>query len=233
MPTPHIQSQKGDFAKTVLMPGDPLRAKFIAETFLTDYKKINDVRGMTAYTGKFEGREISVMPSGMGMPSMAIYAHELYTEYEVENIIRLGSCGGYSEKVKLRDVIIAMSASTTSNFQSQFNLTGHFAPSASFDLLIKAKVVADELGIASHVGSILTSDIFYNADAQEWKKWAKLSILAVEMETAALYMTAAKLNKKALSILTVSDHFCSNESTTSEEREKTFTDMMQIALRIN
>ena len=230
MSTVHNSAGSEDFAKTVLMPGDPLRAKYIAETFLTDFTLISSVRGMLAYTGLYKNRRISVMGSGMGMPSMGIYSYELYTEFGVENIIRIGSCGAYSEKVKLREVIFALGASTDSNFVSQYNLSGSFAPVADFGLLLKAKESADALGIKYTAGNILSSDIFYNADAARWQKWAEMGVLAVEMETAALYMNAAKLNKKALAILTVSDHFIYPEITTAEEREKTFTDMMKIAL---
>ena len=230
MSTVHNSAGTEDFAKTVLMPGDPLRAKYIAETFLTDFTLINSVRGMLAYTGFYKNRRISIMGSGMGMPSIGIYSYELFTEFGVENIIRIGSCGAYSEKVKLREVIFAQGASTDSNFVSQYGLAGSFAPLADFGLLIKAKEAAEELGIKYTAGNILSSDIFYNADADRWKKWAEMGVLAVEMETAALYMNAARLNKKALAILTVSDHFIYPEITTAEEREKTFTDMMKIAL---
>lgn len=231
MSTVHNQADKNDFAKTVLMPGDPLRAKFIAETFLENSVLVNQVRGMLAYTGTYQGKKISVMGSGMGMPSIGIYSYELFSEFGVENIIRVGSCGGYSEKVKLRDVILAQGACTNSNFASQYDLGGMFAPIADFDLLMKAKQTADQLNIKTVVGNVFSSDVFYSADVDAWKKWAAMGVLAVEMEAAALYMNAAKLNKKALCILTVSDHFIHPEITTSEEREKTFTDMMKIALR--
>ncbi len=231
MSTVHNQAEKNDFAKTVLMPGDPLRAKFIAETFLQDSVLVNQVRGMLAYTGTYQGKKISVMGSGMGMPSIGIYSYELFSEFGVENIIRVGSCGGYSEKVKLRDVILAQGACTNSNFASQYDLGGTFAPIADFDLLLKAKQAADQLNIKTVVGNVLSSDVFYSSDIDAWKKWAAMGVLAVEMEAAALYMNAAKLNKKALCILTVSDHFVHPEVTTSEEREKTFTDMMKIALQ--
>jgi purine-nucleoside phosphorylase len=230
MSTPHIQANEGDFAQTVLMPGDPLRARFIADTFLQDVREVNAVRGMLGYTGTYGGREISVMGSGMGMPSIGIYSYELFHFYGVENIVRIGSCGGYSESVLVRDVVLAQAVCTNSNFAAQYGLQGSFSPIADFGLLLKAKEAADRLGVHAHVGSILSSDIFYNADADQWKKWAAMGVLGVEMEAAALYMNAAYLKKKALCILTVSDHFIYGETTSSEERQKTFTDMMKIAL---
>lgn len=232
MSTPHNKAEYGDFAKTVLMPGDPLRAKFIAQNFLEDYKLVNEVRGMLAYTGKYKGKEVSVMGSGMGMPSIGIYSYELFSQYGVENIIRVGSCGAYTDKVKVRDVILVQAACTNSNFASQYGLNGTFAPIADFDLLLAAKNAADELGIKTAVGNIFSSDVFYEG-GEGWKKWAEMGVLGVEMESAALYMNAAKLGKKALTILTVSDHFViKGEDTTSEEREKSFTEMMKIALEI-
>jgi purine-nucleoside phosphorylase len=232
MSTPHIQANEGDFAKTVLMPGDPLRAKFIADTFLKDVRQVNAVRGMLGYTGTYDGRAISVMGSGMGMPSIGIYSYELFHFYGVENIVRIGSCGGYSESVHVRDVVLAQAVCTNSNFASQYGLHGDFSPIADFGLLLKAKEAADRLGVRVHVGNILSSDIFYNADGEQWKKWAAMGVLGVEMEAAALYMNAAYLKKKALCILTVSDHFIYDEMTSSEERQKTFTDMMKIALEL-
>lgn len=230
MPTPHINANVGDFAKTVLMPGDPMRAKFIAENYLKDAKLVTDVRGMLGYTGKYKGKDISVMGSGMGMPSIGIYSYELYDVYDVENIIRIGSCGGYSEKVKIRDLILAQGASTNSNYAHQYNLPGTFATIADFSLLLKAYEAAKEKKVKTVVGNILSSDTFYENDPEAYKKWKAMGVLAVEMEAAALYLNAAKLGKKALCMLTVSDHFISGESTTSEEREKTFTDMMEVAL---
>ena len=232
MSTPHIKAEKGDFAPTVLMPGDPLRAKFIAENFLEDYKLVNEVRGMLGYTGKYKGKEVSVMGSGMGMPSIGIYSYELFDQYGVENIIRVGSCGAYTDKVRVRDVILVQAACTNSNFAAQYGLNGTFAPIADFDLLLAAKKAADGMGIKTAVGNIFSSDVFYEG-GEGWKKWAEMGVLGVEMESAALYMNAAKLGKKALTILTVSDHFViKGEDTTSEEREKSFTDMMKIALEI-
>lgn len=232
MPTPHNNAKKGDFAKTVLFPGDPLRAKYIAETFLENVRQVNTVRNMFAYTGTYQGKEVSVMGSGMGMPSLGIYAHELYTQYGVKNIIRVGSCGAYSKDCKLFDVIIAQGASTNSAWAHQYDLPGTFSALADFSLLKKAYDKALELNINPHVGNILSSDIFYNDRPEVWKNWARMGILAVEMETYALYCIAASLNKKALTILTVSDSFIFSEETTAEQREKSFKDMMKIALEI-
>ena len=233
MATVHNQADKSDFAKTVLMPGDPLRAKYIAENFLENVKLVNEVRGMLGYTGTYRGRPISVMGSGMGMPSIGIYSYELFAFYDVQNIVRIGSCGGYSEKVHVRDVILAQGACTNSNFASQYGLNGTFAPIADFGLLMKSKQIADDLKIPVAVGNVFSSDVFYTASGEAWKQWADMGVLAVEMEAAALYMNAARLGKKALCILTVSDHFVHEEATTSEEREKTFTDMMKIALELS
>ena len=232
MSTPHNKAEKGDFAPTVIMPGDPLRAKYIAENFLEDYKLVNEVRGMLGYTGKYKGKEVSVMGSGMGMPSIGIYSYELFDQYGVENIIRVGSCGAYTDKVRVRDVILVQAACTNSNFAAQYGLNGTFAPIADFDLLLAAKKAADGMGIKTAVGNIFSSDVFYEG-GEGWKIWAEMGVLGVEMESAALYMNAAKLGKKALTILTVSDHFViKGEDTTSEEREKSFTDMMKIALEV-
>lgn len=233
MPTPHNQAKQGDFAPTVLMPGDPLRAKFIAETFLDDVKQVNAVRNMLAYTGFYKGKKVSVMGSGMGMPSIGIYSYELFKFYGVETIIRVGSCGAYDPKLKLFDVILAQTASTNSNFASQYNLgAGTLSAISSFDLLLDAYNVAKAKNIPVHVGNIMSSDIFYNYDPEGWKKWQKLGILAVEMEAYALFVTAASLNKKALAIMTVSDTLVHQEETTAEEREKHFLEMMEIALEI-
>ncbi len=231
IPTPHINAKQGDFAKTVLMPGDPLRAKFIAETFLEDAVLVNNVRGIHGYTGFYNGKRVSVMASGMGMPSIGIYSYELFNFYGVESIIRIGSAGGMVEKVKLRDLVIGISASTNSNFQHQFQLPGHFAPTGDFDLAVKAKNKADELGVGCHVGNIYSSDTFYDA-SMGGMKWAEMGCLAVEMESAALYMTAAKAGKKALCICTISDHLCTGEALPAEDRQNSFTDMMKVALEI-
>ena len=232
MSTPHNNAKLGDFAKTVLLPGDPLRAKYIAETFLEDVVQVNTVRNMFAYTGYYKGKRVSVMGSGMGMPSLGIYAHELYTQYGVENIIRVGSCGAYLPECKLFDVIIAQGACTNSAWAHQYRLPGTFSAIGSFDLLKIAYTKAEELNIPVHVGNILSSDIFYNDEPEVWKNWARMGCLAVEMETYALYCTAASLNKKALTILTVSDSLVLKEETTAEQREKSFSQMMEIALEI-
>jgi len=231
MSTPHINAQKDAFAKTVLMPGDPLRAKYIAETYLDEPTLVTDVRNMLGFTGTYKGRKISVMGSGMGQPSIGIYSYELFTEYDVDNIIRIGSCGAYREEVKVRDIILVQGASTESNFVHQYNLPGHYAPLADWQLLRQAVKIAEEQGKSYHVGNILSSDVFYNANNPEaMKSWAAMGILGVEMEAAALFMNAAKLNKKALAILTVSDSLITGEETTPEERQTSFTDMMEIAL---
>lgn len=228
-PTPHINATPDDFAKTVIMPGDPLRAKFIAENFLTDAKLINSVRSAYAYTGKYNGKPISVMSSGMGMPSMAIYSYELFNIFGVENIIRIGSAGSVNRDIKVRDLIIAMGASTNSNYASQYGLNGTFAPICSYDLLKVCAETADRLNMKVKVGNILTSDTFYD-ESQSSVDWAKMGIMAVEMETAALYMNAARANKNALTICTISDHILTGEETTATERQNSFTDMMKLSL---
>ena len=231
IPTPHINAKLGDFAKTVLMPGDPLRAKFIAETFLTDPVLVNNVRGIQGYTGTYNGKKVSVMASGMGMPSMGIYSYELFNFYGVESIIRIGSAGGMADHVNIRDLVIGVSASTNSTFQTQFDIPGYFAPTASYEMVEKAVSVAKKLNLSYHVGNLYSSDIFYDA-SMSLKKWADLGCLAVEMEAAALYMNAAKAGKKALAICTISDHPFKGESLSSEERQTSFTDMMKVALEI-
>ncbi len=230
--TVHIDAKKGDIAETILLPGDPLRAKFIAETFLEEVNCYNTVRNMLGFTGVWKGKKVSVQGTGMGMPSIGIYSHELINDFGVKNLIRVGSCGSFQEHIKVRDVILGVSASTNSRYAHQFDLPGTYAPTASFDLLLKAKAEADRLGIPVHAGNILSSDVFYDAQPDAWKKWAEMGVLAVEMEAAALYMNAAKLKANALTILTVSDSLVTHELTTSEERERTFTDMMKIALSL-
>ena len=229
MPTPHNNAKKGDIAKTVLMPGDPLRAKFIAENYLDNPVCYNEVRGMLGYTGTYKGVPVSVQGSGMGMPSIGIYSWELFNEYEVENIIRVGTAGGIADKVKLRDVVIGMSASTNSAYASQYRLPGTYAPTASWELLSAAVKAAEIKGSSFHVGNILSSDTFYD-DADSLADWQKMGVLAIEMEAAALYMNAARAGKNALCILTVSDCPLRGEATTAEERQTTFRDMMEIAL---
>ena len=228
--TPHNEAKRGDIKDTVLMPGDPLRAKYIAENFLTDVKQFNAVRNMFGYSGKYKGKELSVMGSGMGIPSIGIYAHELYEQYDVKNIIRVGSCGAYSKDLKIFDLVIAMGASSDSNFAHQFNLPGTISAICDFDLLRKAVTSAEKLDMNVRVGNVFSSDIFYNNNEDEWKRWEELGILAVEMECYGLYLTAQKLGKKALGILTVSDSFHLTEQTTPKEREKSFNDMILVAL---
>jgi len=230
--TTHIGAKEGDIAKTVLLPGDPLRARFIADTFLEDVFCYNEVRGMYGYTGLYEGKRVSVQGSGMGMPSLSIYVHELINGYGVENIIRVGSCGSLSERVKIRDVILAIGACSNSKI-NEIRFKGmDYAPTADFGLLSKAYTIAVKNNIPILVGNILSSDLFYNDDPEAWKLWSRYGVLAVEMESAELYTVAAKHGKKALTILTVSDSIVTGESTSSEEREKTFTDMVKIALEI-
>ena len=231
MATPHNSAEKGDFAKTVLMPGDPLRAKFIAENFLTDVKCVNEVRGMLGFTGKYEGKEVSVMGHGMGIPSIAIYTYELFNFYDVDNIIRVGSAGGLQDNVNVMDIIFAMGAHTDSNYGFQFGLPGTFCPTASYDILEKAVNIAKDKGVRYHVGNVLASDAFYKKNCDEADRYKNLGTLAVEMETVALYMNAAEAKKNALTILTVSDHLYKQEELSEEERQTSFTDMMEIALK--
>ena len=230
--TPHIQPNGTKIAKTVLMPGDPLRAKYIADNFLENVEQFNEVRNMFGYTGTYKGKEISVMGSGMGIPSIGIYSYELYNFFDVDTIIRIGSCGALQENVNLYDVIIAQAASTNSNYVDQFNIPGHFAPIADFELITKAKQVADDIGAVTHVGNILSSDTFYNADKHFNDSWKNMGILGIEMESAGLYLNAIHAGKKALGIFTVSDHILRDEATTPEERQNSFTQMMEIALEI-
>ena len=232
MSTPHNGANMGDIAETVLMPGDPLRAKYIADTYLEDVKCFNTVRNMLGYTGTYKGRQVSVMGGGMGMPSIGIYSFELYHFYGVEQIIRIGSAGGISDKVKVRDLVIGMGASTNSNFASQYKLPGTFAPIADFDLLRKAVEIAEEKKIPVAVGNILSSDTFYTDDATANDQWKKMQILCVEMEAAALYMNAARAGKKALCMLTISDHLYTGEALSAEERQTSFHEMMEVALSL-
>ena len=229
-PTPHINATPDDFAKTVLMPGDPLRSKFIAENFLEGAKLINNVRGIQGYTGTYRGERVSVMASGMGMPSIGIYSYELYNFFGVENIMRIGSAGAMSESVCVRDIIIGMGASTTTNFAVQYGLEGTFAPIADYKMMKIAIEEADRIGARYAVGNLLSSDIFYNANPEAQKRWLALGILGVEMEAAALYMNAAYAKKSALAICTVSDHLLTGESLDAEQRQSSFTEMMEIAL---
>lgn len=231
MSTPHNAAERGDFAKTVLMPGDPLRAKFVAETFLTDARLVNNVRGIQGYTGTYKGVPVSVMASGMGMPSIGIYSYELYHFYDVDNIIRIGSAGSIREDVRVRDLVFGIGSCTNSNYASQFGLHGTFAPTASYSLLAAAVSAAEELGFRYHVGNLLSSDTFYNDDADEANEaWRKMGVMAIEMESAALYMNAARAGKNALAVCTISDHLITHEETTAEERQTSFTAMMETAL---
>ncbi len=231
--TPHIKPLNGvDIAETVLLPGDPLRAKFIAETYLEDVQQFNTVRNMFGYTGTYKGKKVSVMGSGMGIPSIGIYSYELIHTFGCKKLIRVGSCGAMQEHINLYDVIIAQGASTDSNYVNQYQLPGHFSPIASYHLLEKAVNKARENGTTYHVGNILSSDIFYNADETASKRWMRMGILGVEMESAALYMNATYAGVEALGIFTVSDHLIREEFTTPEERERAFTDMIEIALSL-
>ncbi len=232
VPTPHIAAKLGDFAKTVLMPGDPLRAKFIAETYLENAVLVNNVRGVQGYTGYYKGKRVSVMASGMGQPSIGIYSYELFHFYGVENIIRVGSCGSFSPDLHARDIVVVMGACTNGNYASQYNLPGTFCPIADYNLVKKAAEECEKMGVNYRVGNILSSDMFYD-DANSGMQWAKMGVLGVEMESAALYCNAARAGKKALCICTVSDSFIyPEENTTAEERQISFTKMMEIALNV-
>ncbi len=233
MATPHIQASLGDFAKSVLMPGDPLRAKFIADTFLTNVKQVNNVRNMYGFTGLYLGKPISVMASGMGMPSMGIYSHELYTSFGVETIIRVGTTGAYVKSAKLYDIIIAQGASTDSNWASQFQLrNGTFSALGTFSLVEQAVAQCRKKELPFHVGNVLSSDVFYDVDPDKWKKWEALGILGVEMEAYALYANAARLGKKALAMMSVSDSFHYKEILTPSQREIGLKKMLEVALQI-
>ena len=231
-PTPHISAAPGDFGKTVLMPGDPLRAQKIAKEYLTDAKLVNNVRGVQGYTGTFHGKRVSVMASGMGMPSMGIYSYELFRIYGVENIIRIGSAGALREDIHVRDLVLGMGASTDSAYASNFGLPGTFAPICSYRLLSGSVRLAEQAGFRYHVGNLLSSDVFYSDDPTANARWAKMGILAVEMEAAALYMNAARLGKNALAICTVSNHLLTGEETTPEERQNSFSQMIELALEL-
>lgn len=231
-PTPHNEAKYGDIAKTVLMPGDPLRAKFIAETWLENPVCFNKVRNMLGYTGTYKGKEVSVMGSGMGMPSIALYSYELYHFYGVESIIRVGSAGALQEGMKLKDLVIAMGACTDSSYAGQLNVPGNFAPTADYELLEKAVLTAREKNINVRVGNVLSADGFYNFDTSRTKRWADAGVLAVEMESAALYINAVQAKKKALSLLSISDHVFTGEELNAEERRVAFRDMIEVALEL-
>lgn len=236
-PTPHINATPEDFAHTVLMPGDPLRAKFIAENFLSDAKLVNNVRGIHGYTGFYDGTRVSVMASGMGMPSIGIYSYELFNFFGVENIMRIGSAGAISPDIKVRDIVIGMGACTNSSFAHQYHLPGSFAPIASYKMLKACTEEADKAGVRYHVGNLLSSDTFYNDESDVPESmhstpvWSKMGVLAIEMEAAALYMNAARAGKNALAICTISDHILTGEATSAEERQNSFTEMMELALK--
>ena len=238
MATPHISAAQGDFAKTVLMPGDPLRAKFIVENFLEDARLVTSVRNMIGYTGTYKGVKVSVMASGMGMPAIGIYSHELFNGYGVENIIRVGSAGSIQDDINLYDLVIAQGACTDSNFAAQFHLPGTFAPIASFELLTEAVKAAENHGATYHVGNVNSSDVFYGDHVgvpeglDSVYGLRKMGVMALEMEAAALYMNAARYGKRALCICTISDHVLKGVETTSEERRTAFTTMMQVALDV-
>ena len=230
MATPHIGANKGDIAETILLPGDPLRAKYIAETFLENVVQYNNIRGMLGFTGTYKGKKVSVQGTGMGVPSIGIYAHELIAEFGAKNLIRIGTAGSYQENVKIRDVVLAMSASTDSAINKlRFN-GADYAPTANAEMLFKAHEIAKQKGLNVKSGNVFTSDTFYGDDPNAWKKWAKFGVLCVEMETAQLYTTAAKLGANALTLLTISDSFITHEVTSAEERQTTFNEMIEVAL---
>lgn len=231
VPTPHIAAKLGDFANTVLMPGDPLRSKFIAENFLTDAVLVNNVRGVQGYTGLYNGKRVSVMASGMGIPSIGIYSYELYNFYNVQNIIRIGSAGAMQPDIKLRSLVFAQGACTNSNYAHQFEMPGTIAPIASFDLLRSAVDTAEKLRYDYKVGNVLSSDTFYD-DGKGSAVWKKMGVLAVEMESAALYLNAARAGKKALCICTISDNLLTGEELSADDRQNSFREMMKLALEI-
>lgn len=230
IPTPHISAKLGEIAKTVLMPGDPLRSKFIAETFLENAVLVNNVRGVQGYTGKWKGTDVTVMASGMGIPSIGIYSWELYNFYGVENIIRIGSAGGIQDDLHLMDIVAGAGACTDSNFAHQFGVNGTLAPIADYTLLSQAVEAAQEHGVNMRVGNLLSSDNFYSDGTDGSDQWKKMGVLAVEMESAGLYLNAMRAGKRALAICTISDHVYRNEALSSDDREKLFTSMMEIAL---
>ena len=236
-PTPHIDAAPKDFAPTVLMPGDPLRSRFIAENFLTDIRLVNNVRGVQGYTGLYHGSPVSVMASGMGMPSIGIYSHELFNFFDVENIIRVGSAGAIGMDIHVRDILLGQGACTTSRYAHTFRLPGDFAPIADWKLLSAAAAIAEDMKLSYHVGNLLSSDVFYNdmdgvpMEVSPAAQWGKMGVLAIEMEAAALYMNAARAGKRALAICTVSDHVVTGESLPAQERQVSFTEMMELALK--
>jgi len=232
MPTPHIEAKVGEIAETILLPGDPLRAKAIADHYLSEVTQFNDVRNMLGYTGYYNGKRISVMGTGMGMPSMAIYSYELIQVYGVKNLIRIGTAGAIQPHVRIRDIVIAQAASTDSNYAKQFGLEGVIAAVSYFQLLQKSVQEAAVLGLKYHVGNMLSSDIFYHYDKENWKKWQKIGVLCIEMEAYALLLNAAYLGASALTIATISDSLITGEKLSHEERQNSFLDVMKIALAI-
>lgn len=226
----HIAASKGEIAETVLMPGDPLRAQFIAENFLKDSIKYTSIRNMFGYTGTYKGVPVSVQGSGMGMPSMGIYSYDLFNEYGVENIIRIGTMGCFNEDYKIGDIVLSIAASTDSNYQHAFNLPGTYSPSASYPLLRKVMSAGAENQIDFKAGNTVSCDVFYEIGDDWWRKWASMNVIGVEMEAAALYMNAAYAKKNALAIMTISDHFVTGEKATVEQRQNDFTSMMRLAL---
>lgn len=232
VPTPHIAAKANEIAKTVLMPGDPLRAEFLAKHYLENAVLVNDIRGVHGYTGYYQGKRVTVMASGMGQPSIGIYSYELFQYYDVDAIIRIGSCGSFHPDLHVRDIVIAMGACTNGNYAAQFHMPGTFAPIADFDLVRRAAEICDTLGVRYKVGNIFSSDMFYNVAGNDME-WAKMGVLGVEMESAALYCNAAWAGKKALCLCTVSDNFLHpEENATAEERQSSFTDMMKVALEL-
>lgn len=229
MATPHNAAHPGDIAETILLPGDPLRAKVIAETYLEDPVQFNSVRNMFGYTGTYKGKRISVMGTGMGMPSIGIYSHELIHEYGVKNLIRIGSCGAIQKEIKLGDIIMAQASSTDGNYAHQYQLPGTLSVTSDFAMLSTAKTMADRQGVTAHVGNVLTSDLFYT-ETPEWKQWAQTGVLGIDMESYALYCEAARAGAKALAIFTVSDSIVNGEALSAEERQNGFRQMMEIAL---
>ena len=230
-PTPHIGAKYGEIAETVIMAGDPLRARFMAEKYLDNPVCINEVRGMLGFTGTYKGKRVTMMGHGMGMPSIGLYTYELYNFYGVKTIIRVGSAGAYRKELHLGDLVLAEGACTDSNYADQYQLDGMFAPIADFDLLRKAADICDNMGLNYMVGNVVSSDLFYRENPNT-KGWIKMGVLAVEMEIAALYMNAARSGNRALGILTISDHILTGEKTTAEQRQTTFTNMMEVALSL-
>ena len=228
--TPHNSAPEGAFAKTVLMPGDPLRAKYIAENYLEDAVMYSSIRNMYGFTGTYKGKQISVQGSGMGMPSMGIYSWELFNDFDVNNIIRIGTAGSFNKNIHIGDIVVGLAASTDSNYQHVYQLPGQFSPSCSYDILLKMQEASKETGIDFTAGNIISGDLFYELGDEWWRKWASVNVLAVEMVAAALYMNAAYMKKNALAVLTITDHFVTGERASNEDREHGENDMMELAL---